>query len=97
MTTKHPRKTSLGKLAAGALVAAGLVMVAGSTAMADSWKHGNGHGAGRWSRRGGHGHTSSNEEARGVASMAAAGYRTLSGRLPLADSTLAAHVEPIIR
>ena len=46
MTTKHPRKTSLGKLAAGALVATGLVMAAGSTAMADSWKHNNGHGNG---------------------------------------------------
>jgi hypothetical protein len=46
MTTKHPRKSSLGKLAAGALVAAGLVMAAGSGAMADNWKHGNGHGPG---------------------------------------------------
>ena len=45
-TSKHPRKTSLGKLAAGALVAVGLVMAAGSSAMADSWKHGHGHGHG---------------------------------------------------
>ena len=45
-TSKHPRKTSLGKLAAGALVAVGMVMAAGSSAMADSWKHGNGHGNG---------------------------------------------------
>lgn len=45
-TSKHPRKTSLGKLAAGALVAVGLAMAAGSPAMADSWKHGNGNGYG---------------------------------------------------
>ncbi|HJT15207.1 MAG TPA: hypothetical protein VJ790_21470 [Dongiaceae bacterium] len=49
-TSKHPRKTSLGKLAAGALVAIGMVMAAGSSAMADSWKHGhgNGHGKKHW-------------------------------------------------
>ena len=46
MTTKHPRKTSLGKLAAGALVAVGMVAAAGSSAMSDSWKHNNGHGNG---------------------------------------------------
>ena len=45
--TKHPRKSSLAKLAAGALVAVGLVAAAGSSAMADSWKrHGNGYGDG---------------------------------------------------
>ena len=43
-TSKHPLKTSLGKLAAGALVAVGMVVAAGSSAMADSWKHNNGHG-----------------------------------------------------
>jgi hypothetical protein len=48
MDTKHPRTTSLGKLAAGALVAVGLVMAAGSSAMADSWKHHNGHGNKHW-------------------------------------------------
>ena len=47
-TSKHPRKTSLGKLAAGALVAVGIVMAAGSSAMADSWKHNNGHGNKHW-------------------------------------------------
>lgn len=47
-TSKHPRKTSLGTLAAGALVAVGLVMTAGSTAMADSWKRNNGHGNKHW-------------------------------------------------
>jgi hypothetical protein len=52
MTTKHPRKTSLGKLAAGALVAVGMVMAAGSSAMADSWKHNNGHGNGHWNGHG---------------------------------------------
>jgi hypothetical protein len=56
MTTKHPRKTSLGKLAAGALVAVGMVVAAGSSAMADSWKHNNGHGNGHWNGHGnGHG------------------------------------------
>ena len=50
MTAKHPRKTSLGKLAAGALVAVGMVMAAGSSAMADSWKHNNGHGR-QWPRQ----------------------------------------------
>lgn len=54
MTTKHPRKSSLGRLAAGALVAVGLAMAAGSSAMADSWKHGNGHGNKHWK----HGHYS---------------------------------------
>ena|SRR5688572_3261286 len=54
-TSKHPRKTSLGKLAAGALVAIGLVM-AGSTAMADSWKHGNGHGNGHGNKHWKHNH-----------------------------------------
>ena len=52
MTTKHPRKTSLGKLAAGALVAVGMVVAAGSPAMADSWKHNNGHGNGQWNGNG---------------------------------------------
>ena len=52
MTSKHPRKTSLGKLAAGALVAVGIVMTAGSNAMADSWKHNNGHGNGQWNGHG---------------------------------------------
>ncbi len=47
-TSKHPRKTSLGKLAAGALVAVGMVLAAGSPAIADSWKHGNGHGHKHW-------------------------------------------------
>ena len=65
-TSKHPRKTSLGKLAAGALVAVGMMMAAGSSAMADSWKHNNnghgnkhwnGHGNGHWNGHGnGHGH-----------------------------------------
>ena len=50
-TSKHPRKSSLGKLAAGALVAVGMVMAAGSPAMADSWKHGNGHGNGHWKHK----------------------------------------------
>lgn len=50
--TKHSRTTSLGKLAAGALVAVGLAMAAGSSAMADSWKHNNGHGNKHWK----HGH-----------------------------------------
>ena len=56
-TSKHPRKTSLGKLAAGALVAVGLVMAAGSPAMADNWKHNNnGHGNKHWNGHGnGHG------------------------------------------
>ena len=52
MTTKHPRKTSLVKLAAGALVAVGMVAAAGSSAMADSWKHNNGHGNGQWNGHG---------------------------------------------
>jgi hypothetical protein len=52
-TSKHPRKSSLGKLAAGALVAVGMVMAAGSSAMADNWKHNNGHGHGHWNN--GHG------------------------------------------
>lgn len=49
-TSKHPRKSSLGKLAAGALVAVGMMMAAGSPAMADNWKHGNGHGNKHWKR-----------------------------------------------
>ena len=55
-TSKHPRKTSLGKLAAGALVAVGMVMAAGSSAMADSWKHGNGHGYGHGKKHWKHSH-----------------------------------------
>jgi len=51
MTTQNPRKSSLGKLAAGALVAVGMVMAAGSSAMADSWKH-HGHGNGDWNGHG---------------------------------------------
>ena len=55
-TSKHPRKTSLGKLAAGALVAVGMLMAAGSSAMADSWKHGNGHGNGHGKKHWKHSH-----------------------------------------
>lgn len=48
--TEHPRWTALGRLAAGALVAAGVAIAAASPAMADKWnnpghnkhwKHGN--------------------------------------------------------
>ena len=49
--TKHSRTTGLGKLAAGALIAVGMVVAAGSSAMADSWKHGNGHGNGHWKHK----------------------------------------------
>lgn len=55
-TSKHPRKTSLGKLAAGALVAVGMVLAASSSAMADSWKHGNGHGNGHGKKHWKHSH-----------------------------------------
>ena len=55
-TSKHPRKTSLGKLAAGALVAVGLMVAASSSAMADSWKHGNGHGNGHGNKHWKHSH-----------------------------------------
>jgi hypothetical protein len=41
--TELPRRTGLGRLAVGALVAVGVALAATSPAMADNWKH-NGHG-----------------------------------------------------
>jgi hypothetical protein len=38
-TTEHPRRTALGRLAAGALVAAGVAIAAASPAMADKWNN----------------------------------------------------------
>ncbi len=48
--TELPRKTSLGKLAAGALVAIGVALASASPALADSWKHNNGHGNKHWKK-----------------------------------------------
>ena len=50
--TELPRRTGLGRIAVGALVAVGVALAAASPAMADSWKH-NGHGNGDWNN--GHG------------------------------------------
>jgi hypothetical protein len=46
-TTEHPRRTGMGRLAVGALVAIGFALAAGSPAMADNWKH-HGNGNGHW-------------------------------------------------
>ena len=49
--SKQSRIVGLGKLAAGAVVAVGLALAAGSPAMADSWKQNNGHGNKHWKDR----------------------------------------------
>jgi hypothetical protein len=53
--TELPRRTGLGRIAVGALVAVGVALAAASPAMADNWKHnGNGHGNKHWKHHGGY-------------------------------------------
>ena len=49
--TELPRRTGLGRMAVGALVAVGVALAAASPAMADNWKHGNGHGNKHWKKQ----------------------------------------------
>ena len=44
--TVKPRRSLLAKLAAGSLLAVGLLAMGVAPASADNWKHGNGHGNG---------------------------------------------------
>jgi hypothetical protein len=46
-TSKQSRIAGLGKLAAGAVIAIGMMVAAGSNAIADNWKHNN-NGHGQW-------------------------------------------------
>jgi PXPV repeat (3 copies) len=51
--TELPRRTGLGRLAVGALIAVGVALAAASPAMADNWKHNNGHGNKHWKHNNG--------------------------------------------
>lgn len=53
LDTQKPRRSMLAKLAAGSLLAIGLLTVGIAPASADNWKHGNGHGK-HWKHNQGH-------------------------------------------